>query len=55
MFTQAEKLGIRIHTTPSLYTSQQCLCCGHIDRENRKSQEVFYCTECGYSIVLMQI
>ena len=46
---QAEKRGIRIHTTPSLYTSQQCPCCGNIDRENRKSQEVFYCAKCGYS------
>ena len=49
MLVQAEKKGIRVHTTPSLYTSQQCPCCGHIDRENRKSQEVFCCTECGYT------
>ena len=49
MLEQAEKRGIRVHTTPSMYTSQQCLCCGRIDRENRKSQEVFCCTECGYT------
>ena len=49
MLLQAEKRGIRIHTTPSMYTSQQCPCCGNIDRNNRKSQEVFCCTKCGYS------
>ena len=49
MLEQAEKRGIRVHTTPSMYTSQQCPCCGHIDRENRKSWEVFCCTECGYT------
>ena len=48
MLIQAEKRGIRVHTTPSMYTSQQCPCCGHIDRENRKSQEVFCCMKCGY-------
>ena len=49
MLIQAEKRGIRIHTTPSLYTSQQCPCCEHIDRDNRKNQEVFCCTNCGYT------
>ena len=46
---QAEKLGIRVHITPSQYTSQQCPICGCIDKENRKTQESFVCVNCGHS------
>ena len=46
---QAEKLGIRVHITPSQYTSQQCPVCGCIDKENRKTQESFVCTNCGHA------
>ena len=48
LLTQAEKLGIRVHLTPSHYTSQQCPVCGHIDRENRRTQEEFRCVNCGH-------
>ena len=48
LLTQAEKLGIRIHLTPSHYTSQQCPVCGHIDRKNRRTQEEFRCVNCGH-------
>ena len=48
LLTQAEKLGIRVHLTPSQYTSQQCPECGHIDRENRRTQEEFRCANCGH-------
>lgn len=30
------------------YTSQECSRCEYIDSDNRKSQSVFCCTECGY-------
>lgn len=30
------------------YTSQECSSCGHIARENRKSQSEFECVECGH-------
>ena len=50
LLTQAEKLGIRVHLTPSHYTSQQCPECGHIDRENRKTQEEFRCVNCGHEV-----
>ena len=46
---QAEKLGIRVHLTPSQYTSQQCPICGCIDKDNRKTQESFVCVNCGHS------
>lgn len=46
---QANKKGIRVHLTNPAYTSQTCPCCGNIDRENRKTQELFLCIDCGYS------
>ena len=45
---QAEKHGIRVHITPSQYTSLTCPKCGHISHDNRKTQEDFKCTQCGY-------
>ena len=45
--SQAEKMGIRVHLTPSHYTSQQCPVCGHIERANRTTQEKFECQKCG--------
>ena len=46
---QAEKLGIRVHITPSQYTSQQCPICGSIDKANRHTQEKFECKNCGHA------
>ena len=46
--SQAEKIGIRVHLTPSHYTSQQCSICGYIDKANRPSQEKFECKNCGH-------
>ena len=48
MRQQAEKRGIRVHLTPSYYSSQQCPICGCIDRENRNTQEDFICCSCGH-------
>jgi len=45
---QAEKHGIRVHITPSQYTSLTCPKCGNISKDNRKTQESFKCTQCGY-------
>ena len=47
---QAEKRGIRVHTTPPYYTSQACPICGCIDKENRKTQETFCCINCGHTM-----
>jgi putative transposase len=30
------------------YTSQKCQECGHIAKENRRSQSIFVCEKCGY-------
>lgn len=31
------------------HTSQRCSCCGHTASENRLSQSVFHCVQCGHS------
>jgi putative transposase len=33
---------------PPQYTSQTCPCCGHVAKENRKTQAKFECVQCGY-------
>lgn len=48
MKQQAEKRGLRVHLTPSYYSSQQCPECRNIDSENRKTQEEFECCSCGH-------
>ena len=32
------------------YTSQECSCCGNIDKNNRPKQDKFKCTACGFEI-----
>ena len=32
------------------YTSQKCSRCGHIDKENRQTQEKFVCTQCDFEL-----
>ena len=33
---------------PAAYTSQRCSRCGHIDKDNRKTQSEFMCLACGH-------
>ncbi|MFZ0230111.1 MAG: transposase, partial [Mycobacterium sp.] len=40
------KAAGRVERVPAAYTSQRCCACGHIARENRKSQAVFACVAC---------
>ena len=42
------KCGRLIEVNPA-YTSQTCSCCGHADKENRKSQARFLCVCCGFT------
>jgi putative transposase len=44
----SERGGQLIKVDPR-YTSQECNECGHISKENRKSQDKFVCTACGHS------
>ena len=34
---------------PPQYTSQTCPCCGHVSKDNRKTQAKFECVECGFA------
>ena len=40
--------GGNLVIVPAAYTSQTCHQCGHVAKENRDSQAVFHCIECGY-------
>ncbi len=33
---------------PPQYTSQTCPCCGHVSKDNRRTQAKFECVECGF-------
>lgn len=40
--------GIMVSYVDPKYTSKQCLICGNIDKNNRKTQETFVCTCCKH-------
>lgn len=40
--------GGKLVIVPAAYTSQTCHQCGHVASENRDSQAIFHCVECGY-------
>ncbi|MCE2468220.1 MAG: transposase [Caldilineaceae bacterium] len=42
------KAGLVVKVDPA-YTSQTCAQCGHVDKENRKTQATFNCTACGHT------
>ena len=44
----ARKYDIAVSTVQASYTSKMCPLCGCIEDENRPSQEVFECVECGH-------
>lgn len=46
---KAELAGVKILWVDPSYTSQTCNQCGHLARENRESQAVFKCIECGHT------
>lgn len=39
--------GFLDDTIPAAYTSQTCSACGHVAKENRRTQENFTCVSCG--------
>lgn len=47
---KADREGIEVRFVDPAYTSQTCSHCGHVDKENRKSQAKFECTECGFEL-----
>jgi putative transposase len=45
---KAQARGIKVVKVDPRHTSQQCSKCGHQARNNRRSQSLFLCRECGY-------
>jgi IS605 OrfB family transposase len=45
---KAQEYGIEVRKVNPEYTSQRCSNCGHIEKDNRKSQATFICNHCGY-------
>lgn len=46
---KAELAGVKVVKVPPQYTSQTCSECGCVARENRESQAVFVCKQCGHA------
>ncbi len=47
---KANKEGIKVFYVNAAYTSQTCSKCGHVSKENRKTQSEFKCVECEYEL-----
>ena len=47
---EAEREGIKVRYIDPAYTSQTCARCGHVDKDNRQTQEKFICTKCGFEL-----
>src|SRR6266498_273009 len=47
---KAEERGCTVVAVDPRHTSQACSCCGHTARNNRRSQRVFMCRQCGYHL-----
>jgi len=39
--------GGRVIAVPAMNTSRACPCCGHVSKDNRKTQANFVCVGCG--------
>jgi putative transposase len=48
LFFELLKQKTEVISVDPKYTSQKCSNCGHISKENRKTQEKFKCVECGH-------
>ena len=44
---KAKLLDISVIRVSEAYTSQQCSCCGIIDKRNRYSRGLYFCRSCG--------
>ncbi|HEX2908346.1 MAG TPA: transposase [Phototrophicaceae bacterium] len=46
---KARLYGVKVEYVDPRYTSQRCFACGHIAKENRRSQSEFLCAACGHT------
>lgn len=47
---KSERVGIKVIKVDPSYTSQTCSRCGHIDKDNRLTQEKFKCIKCDFTL-----
>lgn len=47
---KAKVIQNEVHLVKSHYNSQTCSSCGHVTKENRKTQSGFNCVACGHSM-----
>jgi IS605 OrfB family transposase len=47
---KAKREGVEVKLVDPRYTSQECSSCGNIEKSNRKSQSLFSCQSCGYTV-----
>jgi putative transposase len=47
---KAQEKGIQLVKVDPRHTSQTCSRCGYVARNNRRSQSLFLCRECGYCL-----
>jgi predicted RNA-binding Zn-ribbon protein involved in translation (DUF1610 family) len=43
-----DKAPGRVEKINAMFTSQRCSACGHVAADNRESQALFRCTDCGF-------
>ena len=46
---KAKLAGVHVGFVPAPNTSRGCSVCGHIAKENRESQAIFICKNCGHT------
>jgi len=46
---KAKLMGVAVVAVDPRNTSRTCPCCGNIDKANRKTQDKFLCTSCGFA------
>lgn len=46
---KAQLAGVKLVRIDPRYTSQQCSKCGHTEKANRKSRDLFLCKSCGHT------
>lgn len=46
---KSHRIGIPVILVDPRYTSQECSCCGFVDKRNRRSQSEFLCLSCGHA------
>ncbi len=47
---KAKLSGVKVAKVDPRYTSQTCSKCSHCEKSNRKSQDVFKCKSCGFTL-----